>query len=96
MKWGKGEEEGAIVYHEETGERWRIPAVETMVVEPTGAGNAYCGAFLAGWVTTGDLRTAGLYGAVAASFLVEQVGLPRPRAGLRAEARRRLIRISGQ
>jgi sugar/nucleoside kinase (ribokinase family) len=49
-------EEGAIVYHGETGERWHIPAVETAVVDPTGAGNAYCGAFLAGWVTTGDLR----------------------------------------
>jgi sugar/nucleoside kinase (ribokinase family) len=86
-------EEGSIVYHGETGERWHIPAVETAVVDPTGAGNAYCGAFLAGWVTTGDLRTAGLYGAVAASFLVEQVGLPRPRAGLREEARRRLAAL---
>ena len=86
-------EEGSIVYRADTGERWHIPAVETTVVDPTGAGNAYCGAFLAGWVTTGDLRTAELYGAVAASFLVEQVGLPRPRAGLREEARRRLITI---
>lgn len=67
---------GATVYRAGTGESWHIPAVETTVVDPTGAGNAFCGGFLAGWVQTGDLRLAGLYGTVAASFLVEQVGLP--------------------
>ncbi len=68
---------GAIVHRADTGETWHIPAVETTVVDPTGAGNAFCGSFLAGWVQTGELRLAGLYGTVAASFLVEQVGLPR-------------------
>lgn len=69
-------ESGAIVHRVDTGEMWSIPAVETSVIDPTGAGNAFCGGFLAGWVKTGDLRLAGLYGTVAASFLVEQVGLP--------------------
>lgn len=68
---------GAIVHRADTGETWHIPAVNTTVIDPTGAGNAFCGGFLAGWVQTGDLHLAGLYGAVAASFLVEQVGLPR-------------------
>jgi sugar/nucleoside kinase (ribokinase family) len=85
---------GAIVHCADTGETWQIPAVETTVVDPTGAGNAFCGGFLAGWVQTGELRLAGLYGAVAASFLVEQVGLPGgdKEAGQRRseEARRRL------
>jgi len=76
---------GAIVHCADTGETWHIPAVETTVVDSTGAGNAFCGGFLAGWVQTGDLRLAGLYGAVAASFLVEQIGLP----GASEEARRR-------
>lgn len=52
-----------------------IPAVPVpQVVDVTGAGNCYCGAFLVGWVRTGDLRLAGAYGAVAASFTVEHVG----------------------
>jgi sugar/nucleoside kinase (ribokinase family) len=69
-------ENGATVHRADTGETWRIPAVQTFAQDPTGAGNAFCGAFLAGWVQTGDLHLAGSYGAVAAGFLVEQIGLP--------------------
>ncbi|HEX9923285.1 MAG TPA: PfkB family carbohydrate kinase, partial [Anaerolineae bacterium] len=82
--------DGATVHRADTGETWQIPAVETTVVDPTGAGNAFCGGFLAGWVHRGDLRLAGLYGAVAASFLVEQIGLPEPHPDLRQQARERL------
>lgn len=80
---------GATVHCPGNGETWHIPAFATSAVDLTGAGNAFCGGFLAGWVQTGDLRQAGLYGVVAASFLVEQVGLPaaEPRD---EEARRRL------
>jgi sugar/nucleoside kinase (ribokinase family) len=53
-----------------------IPAVPVEVVDPVGAGNAYCGGFLAGWVETQDLYTAGVYGSVASSFLVERFGVP--------------------
>lgn len=83
-------ERGATVHRADTGETWHIPAFETQVVDPTGAGNAFCGGFLAGWVQTGDVRLAGLYGAVAASFLVEQVGLPGVETRRGEEARRRL------
>ncbi|MGQ9908512.1 MAG: PfkB family carbohydrate kinase [Candidatus Flexifilum sp.] len=52
-----------------------VPAVPVpQIVDVTGAGNCYCGAFLVGWVRADDLRLAGAYGAVAASFTVEQVG----------------------
>jgi sugar/nucleoside kinase (ribokinase family) len=83
---------GALVQRRDTGETWRIPAAAVPVIDPTGAGNAFCGGFLAGWVQSGDIRLAGLYGVVAASFLVEQVGLP-PAASIhafRVEAQRRL------
>jgi sugar/nucleoside kinase (ribokinase family) len=86
--------QGAVVHRADTGEIWTIPAVPTTVVDPTGAGNAFCGGFLAGWVLSGDLRQAGLYGAVAASFLVEQVGLP---ADLhRDAAQSRLMTLTNQ
>ena len=67
---------GSLIHQRNTGASWQIPAYPTNVVEPCGAGNAYCGGFLVGWLQTGDLRSAGLYGAVAASFLLEQIGLP--------------------
>lgn len=84
---------GATVHRTDTSETWHIPAVETTVVDPTGAGNAFCGGFLAGWVQTRDLCTAGLYGAVAASFLVEQVGLPDPSPKISEEAKKRLTAL---
>lgn len=88
-------ERGALVQHAVTGESWQIPAYPTTVVDPTGAGNAFCGGFLAGWLNSGDLRQAGLCGVVAASFLVEQVGLPPFGPDWQEEARRRLA-VVGQ
>lgn len=83
--------EGSLVYRHDTGEAWQIPAVPVKLVDPTGAGNAYGGGFMAGWVLTGELKTAGLYASVAASFLVEQVGLPSPPlAKRRVEAQERI------
>jgi sugar/nucleoside kinase (ribokinase family) len=85
--------EGSLVHRAATSETWFIPPVPTTVVDPVGAGNAYCGALLVGWMESGDLRRAGMVAAVAASFLVEQVGLPALRPGLRAEAAARLMRL---
>lgn len=86
--------DGSLVHLAETGEMWRIPTYPATVVDACGAGNAYCGGCLAGWVQTGDLRLAGLYGAVSASFLVEQVGLPPAELpAQRAEAQRRLAAL---
>lgn len=84
---------GALVHHAQTGQTCYIPAIETNVVDVTGAGNAFCGGFLVGWVQTGNLRTAGLYGAVAASFLVEQVGLPQMSYTCISEAKQRLAHL---
>ena len=85
--------EGSLVYAAAQGTIQHIPAVAVTVVDQVGAGNAYCGGFLVGWLETGDLRLAGQYASVAASFLVEQYGLPRPRPGLQAEAAARLAAI---
>jgi ribokinase len=51
-----------------------VPAVSCAVVDTTGAGDAYCGAFQAKWVETGDIRTAMTWGAAAASVVIEDVG----------------------
>lgn len=65
---------GSTVWDCRTGEGAKIPAVETSVVDVVGAGNAYTGAFLAS-LDKGILE-AGCYASAAASYLIEQVGLP--------------------
>ncbi|CAG8531413.1 14045_t:CDS:2 [Dentiscutata heterogama] len=48
------------------------------VVDVTGAGNAFCGGFMVGLLKSNfDVFEAALYGAVSASFTVEQLGTPR-------------------
>lgn len=46
------------------------------VIDATGAGNAFLGAFAIGLLKTGDRMSAACYGAVGASFALEQVGMP--------------------
>lgn len=88
--------EGALVSDGRAGRAWHIPAFPTTVVDPTGAGNAFSGAFLVGIVETGDLVTAGLWGSVAASLILEGVGFPRLDAALRLEAQRRVQALRPQ
>lgn len=53
----------------------RIPAIETRVVDPTGAGDAYCGAFCARLAEGADLQAAMAWGAAAASVVIEGYGV---------------------
>ncbi|KAJ5871252.1 uncharacterized protein N7529_003605 [Penicillium soppii] len=49
----------------------------TKVIDPTGAGNAFLGGYSIGYLQTGgDIIQAACYGSVAASFALEQVGMP--------------------
>lgn len=71
-------EAGSLVGRQGEAQLLRMPAVPVRdVVDVTGAGNTYGGAFLVGWRETGDLAQAAAYGAVAASFCVEQLGVLR-------------------
>jgi sugar/nucleoside kinase (ribokinase family) len=70
-----------------------IPAIDVNLVDPVGAGNAYCGAFLTGWAESHDALEAGLRGAVAASFVLEQVGLPQINPTLLAHAQERYVSL---
>ncbi|KAB8225998.1 Ribokinase-like protein [Aspergillus novoparasiticus] len=49
---------------------------DAKVVDPTGAGNTFLGAFAAGYLQTGSIVEAGCYGSVGASLALEQVGMP--------------------
>ncbi len=67
-------EEGQKLYNVREKTRWEIPAYPSRVVDPTGAGAAFCGAFLAGYKDSFDPLQAVLYGNVAASITVEGTG----------------------
>lgn len=49
---------------------WTIPAYPDAAVDPTGAGDAFCGGFLAGLAESDDLVEAAALGSAAASFAV--------------------------
>ncbi len=67
-----------------------VPAYPADVVDPTGAGDSYCGGFLAGLDETGDLVQSAAYGTVAASFVVEHAAAIPVLSITRAEALPRL------
>lgn len=73
-----------------------VPVVPAPLVDVTGAGNAYCGGFLVGYVRTGNTREAGLYGAIAASYAIRQIGPPLIDDAIEGEAGQLLTRYRAQ
>lgn len=55
-------------------EMFRVPPCNTKLVDPTGAGDAFSGGYLAGLIETGDPVEAAVRGAVSASIIVETSG----------------------
>ena len=82
--------EQGIWVQDRQGNRWRVPAVPTQVVDVTGAGNAFCGGLLAGLVADLPFLETTLRGLVGASFAIEQVGVPETLVPGSPEAFRRL------
>ena len=89
-------EEGCFIMSSGEDERsfWAPPYFEkdgdeldVHVVDPTGAGNTFLGAFAIGLLRTGDIREAASYGAVGASFALQQTGFPEKSVGICAEER---------
>lgn len=81
---------GSLVYDRARDAVWEVPAVPVAAIDTTGAGDAYCGGFLAGLVATGDVLEAALRGTVSASFAVEGHGAQAGMGADPGEARRRL------
>ncbi|KAL3446490.1 Ribokinase-like protein [Aspergillus insuetus] len=77
-------EHGCLICRQDIEPTWLPPVYEPgpegernpKVVDPTGAGNAFLGGYAVGYLTTGEHVEAACYGAVAASFALEQVGMP--------------------
>jgi len=65
---------GQFVYERATGKKWEIPAYPSRLVDPTGAGDVFCGGFLAGYAATLDPLQAAMQGNISASFSIEGSG----------------------
>ncbi|KAK0365444.1 hypothetical protein LTR02_009656 [Friedmanniomyces endolithicus] len=70
--------EGCYIAARDGSARW-LPAYHQdsrKVVDPTGGGNGFLGGFAVGLARTGDVVQAARVGSVAASYCIEQVGVP--------------------
>ncbi len=67
--------QGSLIYDSEQDQFIQIPIYPTEVKDTTGAGDSFCGGFMAMYIKTNDLRKAGLAGAVSASFAIEGLGI---------------------
>ena len=63
--------QGQIVYESAAHRGWHIPAYPGRRFNPTGAGDAFCGGFLAGWRASYDPIQAALQGNISASIVIE-------------------------
>jgi sugar/nucleoside kinase (ribokinase family) len=86
--------EGSLVYEAGGADVHHVPAVQADVIDPTGAGDAYCGAFGVVYARTSNALQAGLHASVAASFIVERLGATSVLPLDRTEAERRLRQLA--
>jgi sugar/nucleoside kinase (ribokinase family) len=62
---------GQCLYNGANHTRWIIPAYPVQVADPTGAGNAFSGGFLAGYRSTYDPLQAAMAGNISAAMTIE-------------------------
>jgi len=81
---------GALVWDRAAAAPVAVPAIATTVRDPTGAGDAWCGGFLASLLVDDDPVLAACRGTVSASFAVEGFGALHALDADPAAARQRL------
>jgi hypothetical protein len=86
---------GQMLYDSVSKKRWEIPAYPARLVDPTGAGDSFCGGFLAGYQKTFDPLRGMLYGNVSASLSIEGSGVFSILEAMPGLAHRRLESLTG-
>ena len=87
---------GQMLYDAVSKKHWEIPAYPARLEDPTGAGDAFCGGFSAGYLKTFDPMQAVLYGSVSASLAIEGSGAFHALDALPGLAQARLEALTGQ
>jgi hypothetical protein len=62
---------GQLLYDASAHTRWEIPAYPARLLNPNGAGDAFCGGFLAGYLKTYDPLQAVMHGNISAALVIE-------------------------
>ena len=65
---------GQLLYDVDTKRKWEIPAYPARIADVTGAGDAFCGGFMAGYCRNYDPLEGVLYGNISASLKLEGSG----------------------
>jgi sugar/nucleoside kinase (ribokinase family) len=86
---------GQLLYDAGNKRRWEIPAYPARLADPTGAGDAFCGGFLAGYRKNYDPLEGVLYGNVSASLAIEGSGPFHPLDVTPGLAEARLLALRG-
>lgn len=87
--------DGVMVHERPGGRFWRVPALPVHVVDVTGAGDAFCGGFMADFVRSGDPVRAAIAGTVSASLAVQDYGALHMLAVTQDEIDRRAALLCG-
>lgn len=85
--------DGALVYERKSDLFLHVPAAAADVVDVTGAGNAFCGGLLIGWLETKDVHQAAAQASVSAAIALEQVGPPLIDKAVMAQAQERAKKV---
>ena len=86
---------GQMLYDSVSKKRWEIPAYPARLTDATGAGDSFCGGFLAGYQKTYDPLRGVLYGCVSASLTIEGSGVFHALEALPGLAQARLDSLTG-
>jgi len=86
---------GQMLYDTISKKRWEIPAYPARLVNTTGAGDSFCGGFLAGYQHTYEPLRGVLYGSVSASLTIEGSGAFHALEALPGLAQARLDSLAG-
>jgi hypothetical protein len=91
-------ERGQLLYDAASHKRWEIPPYPIRLENPVGAGDAFCGGFLAGYRRTYDPLLAVLHGNISASMALEGNSPTYPLDALPglAEARLEALKLSAR
>jgi len=92
IKRGK---DGQLLYDAQENKRWELPAYASRVADPTGAGDAFCGGYLAEYQKSEDTLRAAACGNVSASLSMEGSGPFYPTEVLSGLAQARLEAMIG-
>ncbi len=88
--------DGSLVYERAADRLTRVPIHPVDARDPTGAGDAYCGGFLAGYLLTQDAVRSAQHGTVSASYNVEAIGALAAVTPTPDEARARLAYLEAE